>query len=305
MILLDTNALPVRGELRNPIMSALIKAAEANGVPICIPSLVIDESVNMRTTAASEASKKLREALSAAEKLFEVPPVYLPAPDEVGAAWRAELEQAFQVIPIDGSDAVEALRREAHRIPPARDGAGGRDAAIWLTAMRGRELHGDAQPVYLITNNTKDFSKDGGLHPALADEAQTHGLDVVYCKTLDDALSLLSTTFTYDPSDSDLVRLKELLPDILNEYSFSGVDPILSYDLVTEVTEAQNVQVRRALTAGDSWFTLLNVDVTMSATEEESGLDYSATRRVRIWAELGSRSGPIETASVERIRTLD
>lgn len=51
--------------------------------------------------------------------------------------FEAVLRQAVRVLPTDPEDALEALEREADRRPPCKaNGEGGRDTAIYLTALR-------------------------------------------------------------------------------------------------------------------------------------------------------------------------
>jgi hypothetical protein len=96
----------------------------------------------------------------------------LPSITDAATAWRKQLADMFVHVPLSGETAIEALRREIHRTPPAhrKEGYGARDAAIWLTV---RADHVSRHEVgYLVSRNKLDFAgEDGQLHPVLAQEA--------------------------------------------------------------------------------------------------------------------------------------
>jgi hypothetical protein len=87
--------------------------------------------------------------------------------------WRERLERLAEVLPLEESDAAEALRREINGIPPARRdgsakaGTGARDAAIWLAVRRDHRRRGEEG--HLISSDA-DFGEQGQLHRALAAE---------------------------------------------------------------------------------------------------------------------------------------
>jgi hypothetical protein len=85
----------------------------------------------------------------------------VPDPDARSAQWRERLLEMCEMVPVHPPDAVEALEREIHGTPPARErvarkkGMGARDAAIWLAVVRDHRERGEAG--YFITKDTGDF----------------------------------------------------------------------------------------------------------------------------------------------------
>src|SRR5262249_44757297 len=112
--------------------------------------IVLAEAVNARGEAADTAIQKLQEAINQASKIMSLEPIYLPDRSEVVSAWQQELESAFRVIPVNGEHAVEALKREAARRRPAREGKGGRDSAIWLGVLE--EASSSDVPVHFVSD---------------------------------------------------------------------------------------------------------------------------------------------------------
>lgn len=62
--------------------------------------------------------------------------------------FEAKLRDAFNVLPTEPEDALEALEREADRRPPCKaNGEGGRDTTIYLTALRAARRDNDLESV--------------------------------------------------------------------------------------------------------------------------------------------------------------
>jgi hypothetical protein len=136
-IFLDTNILPNRDQLLdNVVVAAVLEIGKIKQIPVALPVVVVDESVNMRLEAATEAFARLNKAHRDASRFFELDAIYIPSAVEAAEEWRRELQENFVVVEMNDSDSTEALRREALRVPPANKGKGSRDSAIWLTALR-------------------------------------------------------------------------------------------------------------------------------------------------------------------------
>jgi len=77
------------------------------------------------------------------------------------SSYQEKILEVFDLIRLDGASAIEALRREAWRIPPASisfdtPGSGARDAAIWLSLVS--ESTDSSETIYLISSDKQAFS---------------------------------------------------------------------------------------------------------------------------------------------------
>ncbi|WP_431681261.1 PIN domain-containing protein [Kitasatospora sp. KL5] len=180
MIVLDTNQLQHAAFPHGAVLGMVRKIAELSGQVLAIPEMVAVEDVahhqhkvELALTAARKALATLDEAFGAslAQKV-----TWLSG--ELAAQKRQEaLENVFKILPTPAGAAQEALRREAHRLPPAEqaweaeDGKrvkarGARDVTIWLTLL---ETARSGENVWFVSQDG-DFGK-GDFHPALRDEA--------------------------------------------------------------------------------------------------------------------------------------
>lgn len=165
-VLFDTNSLPSNFE--GLIWKFFFYYSRRQGLIPALSEVVVQEAVNRQHQNAVEnidGINKWHKLLSA--QFASLEGIYIPTADEVADHYREILNSKFISLLLNGSQAIEALRREALRILPARNGSGSRDAAIWLTV---RDLVQDGHEVALITANSKDFGKGGTLHPALLQE---------------------------------------------------------------------------------------------------------------------------------------
>ncbi|MER6462400.1 PIN domain-containing protein [Streptomyces sp. NPDC001228] len=193
-IFLDTNVLPRQRVVRNVIISTVLRIAEVCNIRVCLPSVVFDESVNARRQAATTAVDTLTSAISGLSKYCDLEPIYIPGIDEIAEDWERQLKDCFEIVNLNGEDAVEALRREAARRKPAKDdGTGARDAAIWLTAKRAHLENGEV--THFVSDNWKDFSAAdrASLHGDLLNELGGTADRFHYHRKLDDLLSALAS----------------------------------------------------------------------------------------------------------------
>ena len=192
IVLFDTNVLPRQYDFRSGFWLSILRLCHVTGHKPAVPEIVLHESVNIRAASYSEAANNLALATKEIAKYYGDLEVYVPDVESVVEDWRKSIEGALRILPLHGDDATEALTREALRRRPAREGKGGRDAAIWMTALR---LAKDGVNVVFVSNNTKDFGK-GGLHPdlvrELAELAENGGM-LHYLQNLDDLVAHLAT----------------------------------------------------------------------------------------------------------------
>ena len=310
-IILDTNVLPRSGVLRYVIVSAVLKVAEHRGLQVCVPSLVVEESVNARREAVIAVSSRLQTAIRDASKLFEVDGLYLPDSEEVASSWRAELHDAFNVIEVRPEDALEGLRREAHRIPPAHGGRGSRDSAIWLATIRHHNNNGG--PTHFVSENTKDFASGGALHPRLEEDLAGNLEGFHYHANLGDLLGSLSSEVVCQPSVDSInyVRNKVFLR-VHRTHNLAVGDPALLLPSDSDLTnltadvlivEPTSHKVLKAYSIEGDLLALLELrwEIGYGADEDEGEIRM-VPLIVRMWAELDSTSGPITDFTVESVR---
>ena len=209
-IYLDTNVIcrwRSFGELERLALSI---AADQLRLPIVVPELVAVEATALYERELIAAQARFDEAAAALVDAFDL--LYAetepqPDPAERARQWRRRLEEMCEVVAIHPPDAVSALEREVHGIPPARDrsggraGSGARDAAIWLAIVRD---HGARNEVgHLLTKDVKDFVAGERLKPfLLADlDGQPHPLHVHRgIPALLEDLGTSSAEFSIDPA---------------------------------------------------------------------------------------------------------
>ena len=165
------------------------KLTEIDRLAVGIVAHQLGQEIFIPAVAATEAEEKVRRSLVGAvdrlydaqrntERLFdeEFALILEPHPevDERVAKWRHRLEEFASVLPLDDADAREALDREIKGVRPAqprqgdKPGKGGRDAAIWLTALHHHRAQ-DA-PSYLLSGDQGGFGSNGQLHDELRRE---------------------------------------------------------------------------------------------------------------------------------------
>lgn len=169
---LDTCVLPERGRLKSGFMSVVLALSRAGVVEIRLPELVLEEYASLRRRKAEEAVAEYNKGYRKLTSHFPdlLPSIYLPAVNEAVEPLVAELRSEAVILPTRPEDAMLALKREAGRVPPARNGHGARDTAIWLTVARDHSSSAEQHGVF-VTTNTLDFAgEDGTPHRVLIDD---------------------------------------------------------------------------------------------------------------------------------------
>lgn len=191
LAVLDTNVFGTGANLGSPLWVSLKRLCSEHGILLCIPDVVLRESVNLRRDQYHEARKDFLDANNRISKFYDLPGVYVPDPDEVAADWQNDLTSMFRILQGAPDDALEALEREASRTPPARGGRGARDSLIWLTVLRSAT---PGVTVHFVSRNTRDFGTNNGdaLHSDLAEETRDVAGEVQYHSSLDSLFDALA-----------------------------------------------------------------------------------------------------------------
>ncbi|MGV9503838.1 PIN domain-containing protein [Streptomyces sp. NPDC003642] len=232
MIILDTNILwnqtPEGGS------ADLLRAIRAcAGERVAIPWMVMEE------LAAQQAIKyqaHYRRAAEAVQALREVTPWSLDPPlgpcelDRVRESWRQRWATVVDVIPTSAEALREAVFREANSLRPCKPETkvktGGRDVAIWLSAVEYARAN-PAETVYFVSGNTKDFG-DGAAFPAPMD-ADVAGLTDRFrlMPSLDDVMAKFAPETTTDEAAvRALLAEDRVISQLVNEATTQGWLPM-------------------------------------------------------------------------------
>jgi len=243
VIVFDTNQLR-RALPGSPALVMLKAAADLSGHTLAITDIVLSEAVRQRR---DELRKQIRE-VGASHREFNklVRPASRTSDPLAGAGmfshqlhperaevayFEAGIRSNFRVLETDPDDAREALFREADRRPPCKaNGEGGRDTAIFLTALRatasadlGRD--GRTLPVIFVTEDSafSDAKDRGSLAPGLLGDVA--GRDLVLKPDVVQTLAAIGyPTSWVDPSPiTDRDEFGDLLREALEGPVLEGL----------------------------------------------------------------------------------
>ena len=170
MIVLDTNQLE-RHSLDSSFMAILKVLARLTGNRLALSEVTYNEHCahyeNQLRHAYGQAEKS-RNELAGLVKATGSREIFtrMSSADiaertmKYGSDYQSKVLDTFDLIPLDGESAVEALRREAWRIPPAStsfdvQGTGARDAAIWLSLIK--ESIRQPERIFFISSDKRAF----------------------------------------------------------------------------------------------------------------------------------------------------
>lgn len=309
MIILDTNILPRRGPLKNTRISALLKVASYHGLTVCIPEMVLHESLHARTDAIASAIQSVKDAVTSAEKLIELDPIYLPGIEEATQRWKESLEEAFHVIPTTGNQALEALKREAQRQRPARGGKGARDSVIWLSTI---ECGKSVAEVHFVSDNHADFGDSSDarqLHPDLSEECLASGVNLSYHRNLESILAKLSSKSLYAPPLASFERPPALaivtdavMDDRVNDHIFSelGIEAFIASIHVASATLIRSYEIGEDTLCFMVMQFLIEID---SRADEESAKNSLAVE-AKIWLQARTSEDEITGVELDEIQKI-
>lgn len=286
----DTNVLPGPVSVDGPFWQSIFRLCEISEHVASIPEIVVHESVNWVRQKLDEHAEALLSAHRKLSALTLVEPVYIPSGEAEAEAWEARLREQFDVIPLRGEDATEALVREALRKPPAREGRGSRDSSIWLSAM-SRSIEG--AHVKLVSRNTSDFGhKKGGLHPQLAAEVKEKRVELNYYSSLDDFVSALATR-----DDTPNLNLNSS-PEILREAVLGSLpdDAEVRVEEITEVSVLDEAtSIDRAYKVDLAGLALVQGSVKLEVEGKRPVVEFQA------WATYEAGSGELNSMEITSI----
>ena len=287
-------------------MSAVLRIAGHLSIDVCLPEIVVEESVNARLEAAESAAEQLGNAINQASKLFELDPIYIPNPAETAQLWREELETRFKILELDPNDAKEALFREANRVPPARKGSGGRDAAIWLTARRHQQDY--AETMFFVSANTEDFGDKAtpGLHSKLQAEVSDDYGPIEFFRSLDGLLDRLATKVDASVDSSTLELMAD---DLLEGILATGAlgDLWSSEESANAEVKVATLKVVRSYSVDDVILAHCDVTAFVHIPPETDSSHKRVSLRLRCWLEIDqttSRPNALDVLELMEVRPI-
>lgn len=313
-IILDTTEMPRKGPLRTILISTILQIGRIKGFAVLLPQPVLDESVSARTREAGETFEKLTTILASASRYYDLESFYIPSGQEVGEIWKTELVDAFDIISMHPDDASEALRREAHRIPPARDGRGARDTAIWLSALRYHREHSGL--TYFVSKNYKDFgTQDGDLQAPLQAELGNDS-EFKYVRGCDELLALISRKSEWQISQELFSGSKrEIEQAVLAQFDWSSAGIDASRGSSLEIQSLGNFETISAFEVDN--IILAQVKLTFSglvfdgslvellrSEKQVVELVRNLQFETRCWVQLNSEEARFEAVDIEDIELL-
>ncbi|MGA5497716.1 PIN domain-containing protein [Streptomyces cinereoruber] len=185
----------------------LLRAIRESGVGVAAPWMVVEE------LAGQQVEKYLKQHAAAAQaldSLNNVTPwqtnVMLEAcaPEEVRDYWRKKYTDFVGTIPTSEEALRQAMIREVSNLPPARSEkqgkTGGRDAAIWLSAVEYAAANPD-ETVYFVSSNTKDFGDGSVYEYPMAEDIEDLDGRFVHLTSLDQVVERFTREVEVDPDE--------------------------------------------------------------------------------------------------------
>ncbi|MFF4147293.1 PIN domain-containing protein [Streptomyces sp. NPDC001698] len=133
--------------------------------------------------------------------------------DNARGHWWSEFSDLAETVPISQEGLEEALIREANTLPPCKTvGAkkvkvGGRDAAIWLSAVEFAKDHPD-ETVYFVSGNTSGFT-DGTDYPEIMQRDLRSVRDrFIHLTALDDVVSRFAQPYEVPAAEAQKTLIR-------------------------------------------------------------------------------------------------
>ncbi|MEU2264947.1 PIN domain-containing protein [Streptomyces olindensis] len=217
MIILDTNIL--RSFKLDSVSSDLLRTIRTTGIEsVGVPWVVLEELASHRAVPYQEKHEAAAQAVENFRKATPwqvaalLPPLDL---EHFHEHWREQYLEIVDEIPTSEYALREATFREANVVPPCKAvvinergekvKTGGRDAAIWLTAVEYARAHPD-EKVYFVSKNTKDFGDGTTYPPRMAADLEGLGDRFVHLTSLGEVLQ----RFT-EPAEVDEEAVRAIL----------------------------------------------------------------------------------------------
>lgn len=176
------------------------------------PWMAVEELAAQKALEYVDAHEQAAAALARLDrKSHQMEPKLAAAdPEGVRKLWRTKYSEVLEVLPTSETALREGMFREANVLPPAGrkgEGAkapkvGGRDVAIWLTAIEYARDNPD-ETVYFVSSNHKDFTKGGGASypPPMDRDVEDLGERFKHLTNLGEVLALVAPQIDVEESE--------------------------------------------------------------------------------------------------------
>ncbi|MGP3985089.1 PIN domain-containing protein [Streptomyces sp. KR80] len=247
MIVLDTNQLKIATFPHGALLGMLVKIAALAEHDLAIPNMVAVEHVAHHQHEVDEAVDRALKELRTLSKAFDhdlTDKVRRLSGQAAAERRQAALEEKFTILYPPERAAEEALKREAHRRPPAKqdwkpgNARGARDVTIWLTLLEAART-ANAEVWFLSRDN--DFGNEQDFHPLLRQEAeQTLGVHAAARLRLlhggiNELLGELAEQVDVVGEDLEALLRGEIVAQAIRRH-LEGVELDLFYRLLPEAT---------------------------------------------------------------------
>ncbi|MDO0939151.1 PIN domain-containing protein [Streptomyces sp. DG2A-72] len=187
-------------------------AVSAGADDVAVPWMVMEELVAQKAVKYAEMHAAAAAAIDSVSRLtpWELEASLAPCDlERYREHWCKVYGEIAATIPTSETALREALFREANALPPCKGSSspkdpkkGGRDAAIWLSAVEYAREH-PAETVYFVSSNTKDFTDGSSYRAPMDRDIAELGERFVHLTSLDEVVS----RFTEEvETDEELVR---------------------------------------------------------------------------------------------------
>lgn len=277
MIVFDSNQLR-RILPGNPALLLVKEAAKRSGHTLATTDIVIHEVVRQHGEALNAKVKQLTTAIKEMNALMPpqrrisdpLPTIgfhrYNPGSSTIGYgravqketdAFRTALHDEFRILTTAAEDALESLFREADRRPPCKSsGEGGRDSAIFLTALRHADdldqgPGGQALPLVFVSED-KVFSDSGSANgrPAPGLQSDIGERNILVCPDVVAALAAMG--FPHSELNPAPIIERDDFREMLKDAMLEAAGPFLRPAVVSRIEGAVEVELPR-LAEGGKW----------------------------------------------------
>ena len=230
MIVLDTNVLE-RHPFESPVMAMLKVLSRLTSHKLAISEVTFNErcshfrnrlqrGMEQQARIGHETEELLRIANAGHKSWSLGSETEIARMVEIALGkYQQRLLATFDVVELDGASAIEALRREACRLPPASTsfdakGTGARDAAIWLSLVRKAR---SGETVYLVSSDKKAF------HSSDLSSDLTEGSTVIVLNDVADLIEALANTVDVDVDIEQIRESEEIQSAIERDVLRHGI----------------------------------------------------------------------------------
>jgi len=183
LVVLDANTLVADFRLQGTHFGLLLDTKKRLGMKLCVPEVVLEETVNKFRERVEDHLQAVARNVGELGKLVSLESKGLvgdlPDSDQVVKDYRLQLQELFKthsikVLPVPQVEHSDIIARDLLRKKPFGGRSGYRDYLIWESILQLLRLARD--DLVYVTENKKDFAKEGEIHPDLIADLEARQL---------------------------------------------------------------------------------------------------------------------------------